>query len=401
MFSSQHVARRITSLPQMQAVMGTRAIASSVTPLKTALYDAHVELGGKMVDFAGYWLPVQYKDGVMESHNFVRESAGLFDVSHMGQVKLHGADRVAFLESLVPSDLTILHENQARLSVFTNAKGGIIDDCIITRKRDFLGLVVNGACKHKDLAHMKEQLKSRKTMDVAIEYVEDRSLLALQGPRAAQILEKLTGKSVADLEFMYSADMKVAGVNAWVTRCGYTGEDGFEISVPDKDAVAVMHKILACEGVRPAGLGVRDSLRLEAGLCLYGHDLNDDISPIEASLNWLIGKRRRAEGGFLGSDVILDQLKNGVQRKRVGLVIEAGAPAREGAKIVSPETQQEIGFITSGTFSPSLKQKIAMGYIDKASSKSGTKVAVNVRGKVNPATVSKMPFVEAKYYKKA
>eukprot|EP00457_Paulinella_chromatophora_P010219 gb/GEZN01010313.1/.p1 GENE.gb/GEZN01010313.1/~~gb/GEZN01010313.1/.p1 ORF type:complete len:408 (+),score=49.34 gb/GEZN01010313.1/:165-1226(+) len=352
-----------------------------------------------MVDFAGYWLPVQYKDSIMESHNFVRESAGLFDVSHMGQVKLHGKDRVAFLETLVPSDLTLLEENQARLSVFTNAKGGIIDDCIITRKPKFLGLVVNGACKHKDLAHMRKELAASR-MDVSIEHIEDRSLLALQGPNAAQVLEKLTGQSVAGIDFMYSAEMKVGGVEAWVTRCGYTGEDGFEISIPNKDAIAVMKKILTCEGVRPAALGVRDSLRLEAGLCLYGHDLNDDISPVEASLNWLIGKRRREEGGFLGSTVIQNQLKNGVERKRVGLIIEAGAPAREGATIVSPETNEEIGFITSGTFSPTLKQKLAMGYVRKVSSKNGSKVAVNVRGKVNPATVTKMPFVPTKYYKK-
>jgi len=368
--------------------------------LKTALYDLHLEIGGKVVPFAGYALPVQYKESIINNHLHVREKAGLFDVSHMGQINLYGKDAMKFLETLVPSDLLSLGDNQMKLSCFTNAKGGIIDDCIITKKPSHVYMVVNGACKQKDLEHMKAQLEKSK-LDVKIEYLPDtRSLIALQGPKAAEALSRLIPSSfnLNKFPFMTTANIKVAGVECWVSRCGYTGEDGFEISIPKDHAVAVTKKILDQPEVQPSGLGVRDSLRLEAGLCLYGHDLNDEISPIQAQLSWLIGKRRRDKGGFLGSDLILRELKDGPKMKRVGLTVEKGAPAREGAEILD-EKGNNIGTVTSGTVSPSLKKAIAMGYINSASSKTGTPIQVKVRGKNGAAVVTKMPFVPTKYHK--
>lgn len=357
-----------------------------------------------MVPFAGYDLPVSYKDTITDSHKHVRSSAGLFDVSHMGQVLVHGPreDRLGFLETLCVGDLLGLNENQARLSVLTNERGGIIDDCIITNKADHTFVVVNGACKVNDLRHMREHLEgfnASKGTSVQIEYLDDtRSLMALQGPKAAEVMSRMCSYDLSTLPFMYVAHFQVAGFDCWVSRCGYTGEDGFEISVEDANAAALMAAILEHQEVRPVGLGARDTLRLEAGLCLYGHDLNEDTTPVQGGLLFTIGKRRRAEGGFLGADVILEQIKTKQYgRKRVGLVVEKGAPAREDAKILD-ENDKEIGVVTSGTVSPTLGSKIAMGYVDKTFMKSGTRVQVEVRGRKNPAVVAKMPFVPSNYY---
>ena len=322
----------------------------------------------------------------------------------MGQIHVNGdrKDRLNFLESLCVSELHELKDNQARLTVLTNERGGIIDDCIITDKVDHTFMVVNGACKHGDLAHMRSHLQdfnAKNNTEVSIDYLEDtRSLLALQGPQAHQVISRLSGQDLTGLHFMYTTEFEIAGIPCWVSRCGYTGEDGFEISVAAEHAPQLMEKLLAESEVMPIGLAARDSLRLEAGLCLYGNDLNEDTTPVSAGLLFTIGKRRRAEGGFLGSDVILEQVKTKkYERKRVGLVVEKGAPAREDAEILDEEGNV-IGLVTSGTVGPTVKAKISMGYVDKPFMKSGTRVQVRVRNKVNPAVVTKMPFVQANYY---
>lgn len=373
---------------------------------RTQLYDAHLELKGKMVDFGGWELPVQYTDSISSSHHHVRNSAGLFDVSHMGQLILRGKKAVDFLQYITPADIEVLNENQSRLSLITNENGGIIDDCMITKKSDHIYMVINAGCIDKDLKHMYEQLSlfnSKHNADVSIDYLQDRSLVALQGPKAASVLQKLLpdGYDLTQQDFMYTRHSKVGKFDdIWVARCGYTGEDGFEISVPNNDAIPFVYSLLENEEVKPAGLGVRDSLRLEAGLCLYGHDLDETTTPIEAALNWTITKRRRAEGGFIGFDTISKQLKEGISRKRVGLTVLKGAPAREGAEILDANGEV-IGNITSGTISPTNKTKISMGYVNKAHSKLKTPVQVRVRGKVADAVITKMPFVPSNYYKRA
>jgi len=382
----------------------TRRYASTEALLKTVLYDDHVELGGKMVPYAGYSLPVQYKDSLINSHLHCRSSASVFDVSHMGKLRIWGDKRIDFIETLVPGDIAGLSANQARLSCLTNEQGGIIDDCMITAKNDHLYMVVNAGCKVKDVAHMQDQLlafNANQSADVRIELLDPEwELIALQGPKAVDVLTQLVPSSVAlaKLPFMFSANINVAGIDCMVTRCGYTGEDGFEIAVPAKKTKELFHKLLENKAVLPAGLGVRDSLRLEAGLSLYGHDLNEETTPVEANLSWLIGKRRREQGGFLGAEKIIDQLKNGAPRKRVGLNILGKAPAREFTEIVD-QSGNKIGAVTSGTFSPCLNRPISMGYVATALSKNGTKLGVNIRGKVSEAEVVKMPFVPSNYYK--
>jgi len=320
----------------------------------------------------------------------------------MGQLRITGAKRLQFLETLVPSDLQGLKLNQSTLSALLNERGGILDDCMITNKQDHVYMVVNAGCKEADLAHMRKKLEaynSTHSADVQIEYLEDRSLVALQGPKSAEVLSRLATKvDLSQLRFTYAQDMQLRGMDCWVSRCGYTGEDGFEISVPNHLANDLFMQLCSHHEVHPAGLGVRDSLRLEAGLCLYGHDLNDSITPVEAGLTWIIGKRRREEGGFPGFSIIAEQIKNGVTRKRIGLEVLAGAPARENAEILD-EKNKMIGIVTSGTFSPSLKKPISMGYIKTSHSKIDTPVSVKVRGKVNPAKIIKMPFVPQTYYR--
>jgi aminomethyltransferase len=326
----------------------------------------------------------------------------LFDVSHMCQLKLTGNSRVDFLETLVVGDIKGLKVNHATLSSFTNEKGGMIDDTVITNKGDHIYFVVNAGCADKDKAHLKAQLSKYKAANktAQVELTElPEALVALQGPKAESVLKRMLTKpfELEKMPFMTSTNVEVDGVKCLVGRCGYTGEDGFEISIPVDKAMKIAKKILSFPEVKPAGLGARDSLRLEAGLCLYGHDINEEISPIEAGLAWTIGKRRREEGGFLGASLILKQLKEGVTRKRVGLFVE-GPPAREGYTIHDKDEKQ-IGIVTSGTMSPILKKAISMGYVDNPHNQIGSQVQVKVRNKLYPAVITKMPFVPTSYKK--
>ncbi|CAI5731372.1 unnamed protein product [Hyaloperonospora brassicae] len=385
-----------------------RRSSSAASPhlKKTSLYDLHVSLGGKMVPFAGYAMPVQYKAGVLQSHLHTREQghASLFDVSHMGQLRVTGTDRLAFLESVVVGDLEALHTGEAKLSLLTNDRGGIIDDCVISRYDDHMYVVVNAGNRDVDLVHLHRHLETFQG-DATIECLDDHSLVALQGPGAADVVERLKPTlQLPDLEFMHGACTPLTlpdgnQVDVVLTRCGYTGEDGFEISVPNKDVHALARALLHDERVLEAGLGARDSLRLEAGLCLHGHDITAETTPIEAMLAWTIGKRRREQGGFPGHAVIMDQLTNKTAtKKRVGFVVE-GAAAREGAELFDAD-DKVVGRVTSGMFSPSLKKAIGMAYVDKSSGKLGTELHVKARNKVQKAVITKMPFVPSNYYKK-
>ena len=360
---------------------------------RTPLFDLHNELGGKMVPFAGYAMPVQYPPGILTEHKHTRAAAGLFDVSHMGQVRLVGDDAAAALETLVPADVRGLTPGQMRYSQFTNETGGILDDLMITNRGDDLLLVLNAACKAQDTAHLQQALGRR----LSVEPLPDRGLLALQGPEAAAVLARLAPAS-AKLVFMTAAPMTVAGADCYVSRSGYTGEDGFEISVPAEAADAVARALLADSRVLPIGLGARDSLRLEAGLCLYGHDIDETTSPVEAGLLWSIAKHRRTEGGFPGAAVMQRQLAEGVSRRRVGIRPEGRAPAREGADIVDGDGQI-IGRLTSGGFGPSVDGPVAMGYVATAFAKAGTAVGLIVRGRTLPAQIAKLPFVQQSYFR--
>lgn len=381
-----------------------RRFSSEALPLKkTALHDFHVENGAKMVAFAGWSMPIQYKDSIMESAVNCRESGSLFDVSHMCGLSLKGKDCVPFLEKLVIADVAALDPGTGTLTVFTNDEGGAVDDSVIAKVSDsHIYLVVNAGCRDKDLAHIESHMKSytSKGGDVSWHIHDDRSLLALQGPVAATVLQQLTKE---DLSTMYFGNFKVLdinGVSCFLTRTGYTGEDGFEISVPSDRAVDLAKTILERSGrkVRLTGLGARDSLRLEAGLCLYGNDMDEHVTPVEAGLTWAIGKRRRAEGGFLGAEVILKQVQEGPRIRRVGLV-SSGPPARGHSEIHDENGLDSIGEVTSGGFSPCLKKNIAMGYVKSGMHKAGTHVKISVRGKSYDGVITKMPFVPTKYYK--
>jgi aminomethyltransferase len=356
---------------------------------KTPLHALHVGLGAKMVPFAGYDMPVQYPAGVKTEHLHTRDKAGLFDVSHMGQVRLTGDDVAAKLEALVPGNLKALKPGAMRYTLFTNEAGGILDDLIVTNAGDSLFVVVNAACKDQDIAHMTDNL------DCDIEVLDDRALLALQGPSAESVLEAIA-PGVAAMSFMRMGSFDILGAECFVTRSGYTGEDGYEISMPAAKAVEIAETLLDHEDVAPIGLGARDSLRLEAGLCLYGHDLGPDTTPVEAALEWAIGKRRREEGGFPGADVILKQLAGGAPRRRVGIRPDGRAPARDGTEIVDADGNR-LGEITSGGFGPSIEGPVAMGYVSMAASEIGSPVDVVVRGKAMPAKVAALPFVPANY----
>lgn len=400
----QSITRRF--LADKKPAIARRCFASEAAePLKkTALHDFHVENGGKMVPFAGWSMPIQYKDSIMESTVNCRENGSLFDVSHMCGLSLKGKDCIPFLEKLVIADVAGLDPGTGTLTVFTNEKGGAIDDSVIAKVSDgHMYLVVNAGCRDKDLAHIEEHMKAyaSKGGDVSWQIHDDRSLLALQGPVAAAVLQHLTKGE--DLSKMYFGNFKVLDINrvsCFLTRTGYTGEDGFEISVPSEHAVDLAKAILErSEGkVRLTGLGARDSLRLEAGLCLYGNDMNEHITPVEAGLTWAIGKRRRAEGGFLGDEVILKQIEEGPKIRRVGLV-SSGPPARSHSEIQDDNGLENIGEITSGGFSPCLKKNIAMGYVKSGLHKAGTNVKISVRGKSYEGVVTKMPFVPTKYYR--
>ncbi|XP_069796015.1 aminomethyltransferase, mitochondrial isoform X2 [Narcine bancroftii] len=352
-----------------------------------------------MVDFAGWNMPVQYKDSHINSHLHTRQHCSLFDVSHMLQSKVTGKDRVMFMESLIVGDIAELKDNQGTLSLFTNDKGGIMDDLIVTRTSDgHLYIVSNAGCADKDSAHMKEQLAKFKAAgkEADVEFLE-AGLIALQGPSAARVLQEGVSDDLHKLPFMWSAVMTVFGVQGCrVTRCGYTGEDGFEISVPIQSTVELAKSLLKNSEVKLAGLGARDSLRLEAGLCLYGNDIDETTTPVEASLLWTIGKRRRAAADFPGAEIILRQIKEKTRRKRVGLT-SAGPPVRQHTPILNLDGKV-IGEVTSGCPSPCLKQNIAMGYVESEYSKLGTPIKVEVRKKMVDAVVTKMPFVSTKYY---
>ncbi|KAG1973781.1 aminomethyltransferase, mitochondrial [Pimephales promelas] len=376
-----------------------RQASTEVALKKTPLYDFHRAQGGKMVEFAGWSMPVQYKDSHINSHMHTRQHCSIFDVSHMLQTKVYGRDRVKFMESLIVGDIAELKDNQGTLSLFTNTKGGIMDDLIVTKTdQEYLYVVSNAGCADKDSAHMQAILQEFKSAghDVDLEFMEE-SLIALQGPSMAQVLQKGVGDDLRKLTFMTSVLTTVFGIQGCrVTRCGYTGEDGVEISVPSGDVVLLTEKLLANSEVKLAGLGARDSLRLEAGLCLYGNDIDETTTPVEASLVWTIGKRRRQALDFPGADIIVPQIKAKTQRKRVGL-ISTGPPVRQHTPILSTDGRV-IGEVTSGCPSPCLKQNVAMGYVETGFSKLGTSIQVEVRKKAVPAVVSKMPFVPTKYY---
>ena len=363
---------------------------------KTPLYDLHVELGAKMVPFAGYEMPVQYKLGVMKEHLHTREKAGLFDVSHMGQVILRhegGYGPVAqAMEGLVPVSLLPLGEKRQRYGFFTNAEGGILDDLMMTNRGDHMLVVVNAACKEADIAHMKAGLEG-----VEVAEQRDRALLALQGPAAEEVLEPVApGCDI--MKFMDTGIFNSDFGELWVSRSGYTGEDGYEISVHATHAEALARHLLSHEAVEPIGLGARDSLRLEGGLCLYGHDIDETTSPVEGNLAWAIQKVRRSggdrAGGFPGAERILNELDEGTPRLRVGLAPEGRAPMREGVEIFAAESGGEaVGRVTSGGFGPTVGGPVAMGYVSTALAAEGTLLYGEVRGKRLPVKVAKLPFV--------
>jgi len=374
-------------------------VSASPPPLKqTPLHALHVSRGGKMVPFAGYDMPVQFGPGVLKEHLHTRASAGLFDVSHMGQIVLRPKsgrveDAARALEWLVPQDILALPAGRQRYALFTNESGGILDDLMVANLSDHLFLVVNAACKAEDEAHLKEHLS-----DVCIvEPMRQRALIALQGPKAESVLKKFDAEIPA-MKFMDTAARRLAGLDCFVSRSGYTGEDGFEISVPAEAAEAFAKELLADENVLPIGLGARDSLRLEAGLCLYGHDLDPTTTPVEGALEWSIQKSRRKggarPGGFPGATAILDQFEHGAPRRRVGLKAEGRAPVREGASLFADATSQSpIGSVTSGGFGPSLNAPVAMGYLPPSHSAHDTTVFAEVRGQRLPLRVAPMPFV--------
>jgi aminomethyltransferase len=367
--------------------------------LKTPLHAEHVALGARMVPFAGYDMPVQYPTGILTEHNWTREHAGLFDVSHMGQAALGGPDHettARALEGLIPADIVNLKPGQQRYSQLLDGNGCILDDMMVTRpttdeEKGYIYLVVNASMKEADYAHISARLPQ----GVALVPGEDRALLALQGPSAEGVLARL-GSEAVNLSFMMSGWFDIAGLRCHVSRSGYTGEDGFEISVKVEDAVALWRALLADPEVKPIGLGARDSLRLEAGLCLYGHDIDTTTSPIEAGLIWSIQKRRREEGGFPGAERLQREIKEGTARVRVGLKPEGRAPAREGTVITTPDGR-EVGIVTSGGFGPTVNGPVAMGYVAKDVSAVGTDLHLIVRGKPLPAKVAAMPFAPHRY----
>ena len=367
--------------------------APPTTPLsRTPLFALHVELGARLVPFAGYEMPVQYADGIIAEHNHTRTAAGLFDVSHMGQVRITGADPARSLERLLPGDIQALTPGRMRYSQFTNDRGGILDDLMVTRRDGDLFLVVNADCKRADVALLRQGLP-----DCKVESLEDRALLALQGPQAVAVLSRLAPAAGA-LGFMTAAAMAVAGIDCFVSRSGYTGEDGCEISLPAQHAETLARRLLADPAVRPIGLGARDSLRLEAGLCLYGHDIDQTTTPVEAGLLWSISKRRREQGGFPGAAVIQRQIADGPRRRRVGIRPEGRAPAREHTP-VADAAGTPIGEITSGGFGPTVGGPIAMGYVAAGHSAIGTALQLTVRGKPLPARIVAMPFIAKRYAK--
>ncbi len=369
--------------------------------LKTPLYDLHVEAGGKMVPFAGYAMPVQYPLGIMKEHVFCRESAGLFDVSHMGQCTIRstdGSDPAAVIEQLMPGALKVLKPGKMRYTLLLNDTGGIEDDLMVTRTFEpdgMLYVVVNAAFKDKDYKILEEKLGDR----IALEPLEDRALVALQGPKAGEILASLAPEA-SELNFMEATMITLEGVVCWVSRSGYTGEDGFEISIPADEAPDFCKRLLAFGGVEWIGLGARDSLRLEAGLCLSGHDFNGDISPVEADVTFALGKKRRESGDFIGSKRILNELAGGPSKIRVGIKPIGRTPAREGT-VIADRNGKEIGLVTSGGFGPTVGGPVAMGFVPTIFAEKDTEIQLIIRGKAHPAKVAATPFVKQNYKRKS
>ena len=365
--------------------------------LKTPLHSLHVELGAKMVPFAGYDMPVSFPAGILAEHRQCRDSAVLFDVSHMGQLRLAGSDAAAALETLVPVDIAGLAAGKQRYALFTDDDGGILDDLMVTRRDDHLHLIVNAACKAADIRHLQDRIGHR----CSVQPMPERALLALQGPKAAAVMARLA-PSLAALTFMTGAAAGIAGIAVFATRSGYTGEDGFEISVDGSDADALARALLAEPEVEAAGLGARDTLRLEAGLCLYGHDIDTTTTPIEAALSWAIQKVRRPDGaragGYPGAATIERQLRDGAARRRVGLLGQERAPVREGAAIVGSDGAA-IGRVTSGTIGPSVGQPIALAYVPASHAAVDTLLHADVRGKAQPMRVATLPFSPHRYFR--
>jgi aminomethyltransferase len=363
--------------------------------LRTPLYELHLELGAKMVPFAGYAMPVNYPGGIIAEHRQCRESAALFDVSHMGQLRLVGADAAAALETLVPVDVIDLPVGKQRYALFTNSAGGILDDLMIARRPNDLFVVVNAACKDADTRRLSTNIGHR----CQVVPMPERALLALQGQKAVHALARMA-EGVAKLTFMTGDSFTLAGADCFVTRSGYTGEDGFEISVPAEAALVLAKALLAQPEVKPAGLGARDTLRLEAGLCLYGHDINESTTPVEAGLSWAIQKVRRPGGAraghYPGADKIAGQLATGTQIKRVGLVGLERIPVREGAALVDA-LGHKLGHVTSGTLAPTVNQPIAMAYLAANHAIINHEVYAEVRGKRQPMRVTALPFVPTGY----
>ena len=360
---------------------------------KLPLDSWHRSNGARMVPFAGYGMPVQY-EGIIAEHLWTRENAGLFDVSHMGQLLVHGRAVDAALEKLLPGDLQSLGDMKPKYSLLLDDNGGIVDDLMATRRGEDFYVVVNGATKHGDVDYMQKRLSG----EAVVDHMKEQALLALQGPRAAEVLETIV-PGVADLSFMEAGPFHWRGHNLWISRSGYTGEDGFEISVPAIAATELADALTAHELVKPIGLGARDSLRLEAGLPLYGHDIDRETTPVMAGLNFAINKRRRAEGGFAGALRILAELENGAPQKRVGFDVDGRQPVREGALALDGEGS-EVGRVTSGGFSPSLQRPIAMGYVASHLAEPGTALKLEQRGKLFDARVAAMPFVPHRYHRK-
>ena len=356
------------------------------TLLTTPLHALHQELGAEFGGFAGYDMPIRYKAGIMAEHLHCRASAALFDVSHMGQVLLKGPNVIEALERLVPGDIEALKVGRQRYTLFTNARGGIMDDLMVTRRESDLFVVVNAGCKTEDFAHLKAHMPPG-----TVAMLDDRALIALQGPKAIDVIGRMDS-GIRTVPFMGACELTLGGIECWVSRSGYTGEDGVEISVPAEHAEALARHLLAQPEVMPAGLGARDSLRLEAGLCLYGSDIDQNTTPVEAGLTWTIGKRRKMEGGFIGAEPILDQLFTGPRKIRVGIRPEGKAPARAHTLIVD-ETSNEIGEITSGGFGPSVGGPIAMGDVTPDYANDGTAIGLVIRGKLHPARIAPLPFV--------
>ena len=377
--------------------MSTIPPSDGASAMKTPLYDLHVALGARMVEFAGYYMPVQYPGGIIHEHQHTRTAAGLFDVSHMGQVRISGEGSARALESLTPMDVVDLESGHMRYGVFTDPDGGILDDLIVGNAGSSLLMVVNAACKVNDITRMRAAVGER----VQVEEFTDRALLALQGPAAREVLVSVA-PGIADMPFMTMTEVELAGIPCGLSCSGYSGEDGFEISVANADAEALAKMLLANDAVAPVGLGARDSLRLEAGLSLYGQDLSEETTPVEAGLTWTIGKARRSggerAGGFPGEDHILQQLSNGASRRLVGLRPQGRAPVRAGANLVDAGGDL-IGSVTSGGFGPTLGAPVAMGYVSTGHGKPGTVVQAAVRGRHLPTEVVRLPFVERRYHR--